>query len=91
MSDEEKLQLALRKYGYCLTAQRRAILEILLVERELLTADDIFHKARQTNPHLNLATVYRTLTILRKAGLVDQSYASPDPCSQKFHPEAGFN
>lgn len=85
MHNNDPLQRTLQKRGYRLTTQRRTILDILQHEPGSLTAETIYTKARQTNPQINLATVYRTLAALKETGLVEQSYASPD------HHEACFN
>lgn len=85
MPDLAQLQDVLRKNGYRLTSQRRAILDVLQAKSGLLTAEDIYQKTQEINSGINLATVYRTLTILREIGLVEHAYASPE------HHEAGFS
>ncbi|HKF14025.1 MAG TPA: Fur family transcriptional regulator [Gaiellaceae bacterium] len=53
-----------------LTPQRLALLD-LIVEREgSFTAVELFQEARRRRPELGLATVYRTVDLLRQTGSV---------------------
>ncbi len=85
MSVRPQLQEILRKNGYRLTSQRQAILDVLQASTGLLTAEDIYQKTQEINSGINLATIYRTLTMLREIGVVEHAYASPE------HHEAGFS
>jgi Fur family transcriptional regulator, ferric uptake regulator len=55
-----------------LTPQRKAVLDAIGAERGSFTATDIYDSARRTEPNLGLATVYRTLELLRPEGFVRQ-------------------
>jgi Fur family ferric uptake transcriptional regulator len=55
-----------------LTPQRRAVLDAIAAERGSFTATDIYDSARDAEPSLGLATVYRTLELLRASGSVRQ-------------------
>ena len=55
-----------------LTPQRRAVLDAIEAERGSFTAADIYDAARGSEPNLGLATVYRTLELLRQEGYVRQ-------------------
>ena len=68
----------LRNSGKRLTPQRRIILEILDNTNDHLDAEEVFSRARQKDSRLNLATVYRTLGILKEMDLVDQRYFARD-------------
>lgn len=61
-----------RARGYRLTAPRRAVLETLAHERAHLTPEELYHRARRRYPKLGLVTVYRTLALLERAGLVER-------------------
>jgi Fe2+ or Zn2+ uptake regulation protein len=60
--------------GKRLTPQRRAILDILESSGEHLDAQNIWMRAQERDEHVNLATVYRTLNVLKRMGLVEQRY-----------------
>lgn len=62
----------LRKAGKRLTPQRKLILEILSKANEHLDAQEIHERARARGNPLSLATVYRTLNVLKETGLVHE-------------------
>ena len=59
-------------YGYRLTMPRQAILNILSKSREHLSAEDIYLTVHRVYPGVGLATVYRTLELLTRMGLVSK-------------------
>jgi Fe2+ or Zn2+ uptake regulation protein len=54
------------------TPQRQAVLSAIAAEHGSFTATDIYDSARDIEPSLGLATVYRTLELLRRVGAVRQ-------------------
>jgi Fur family iron response transcriptional regulator len=60
----------LKQAGVQPTAQRIAICRYVLCQADHPTADDVKHWADRNFPKLSLATVYNTLGILVKAGLL---------------------
>jgi Fe2+ or Zn2+ uptake regulation protein len=78
--DSLPLQLAdsLHIAGLRLTPQRTLILSILNETDAHLDAEGIYDLARNRLPGLNLATVYRTLAVLKEIGLIEQRYFARD-------------
>jgi len=66
------LQAALAKKGVRLTRQRRAILAVIEGADRHLDAAQILRWARRLEPSVDRVTVYRTLAMLKKRGLVDE-------------------
>lgn len=64
------LMKALRQRGYRLTPQREMILDIICTTDGHMTVEDIYRCVQARSPAVNLATVYRTLELLRELGLV---------------------
>ncbi len=62
----------LRQAGKRITPQRMLILETMREAGGHLHADEIYSLARRKAPRLSLSTVYRTLAMLKEAGLVDE-------------------
>jgi len=62
---------ALRQAGFRITPQRQVILEVVAHGRGHQSAQQVYLAAGRRLPGLNLATVYRTLDSLNRAGLVD--------------------
>lgn len=72
MSCGERLRQALREQGFRVTPQRGVILESIAHAEGHISAQQVFNDARGRLPGLNLATVYRTLETLHRAGFLDQ-------------------
>jgi Fur family ferric uptake transcriptional regulator len=64
----------LHSSGRRMTSKRALVLEILERSDAHLDAETIWQIARKRDPSLNLATVYRTLAVLKEIGLVEQRY-----------------
>ena len=58
--------------GFRLTSQRRILLDIIQQANGHLDAATLLQLARQQDPNIDRATVYRTLDLLKKLGLVDE-------------------
>lgn len=60
-------------FGECglrMTASRETILDVLSKMKEHVSAEDVYIAAHKLNPRLGLTTVYRTLELLCRMGLV---------------------
>jgi len=66
----ETTRKALNVTGLRATSQRALILEV--IRRGHLDADEIYRQARMKQPRLSLSTVYRTLRMFKKLGLVEE-------------------
>ena len=62
----------IRSSGRRLTRQRKLVLEILEESQEHLDADAIYDRAKARDPNIGLATVYRSLGLLKEMGLVQE-------------------
>jgi Fe2+ or Zn2+ uptake regulation protein len=62
----------LRIAGHRLTQQRRLVLEIIQHSQGHLEADEIYRRLKDQHAHISLATVYRTLALLKEVGLVQE-------------------
>ena len=60
----------LRKEGFRLTPQRMAIVKILASNEEHLSADKIYARVKADFPFTSLATIYKTVTLLKSLGEV---------------------
>jgi Fur family ferric uptake transcriptional regulator len=64
------LQRKFRGCGYRITVPRQAILDVLSNTTEHLSAEEIYLKVHKIHPSIGLTTVYRTLELLIKTGIV---------------------
>jgi len=67
-----RLQAALTSRGLRLTHQRRTILSVVETAKQHLDATEILRQARRIDPGIDRVTVYRTLKLLKRYGLVDE-------------------
>ncbi len=58
--------------GMRVTSQRALLLELIRQGEGHLDADELYRRARRKQPRLSLSTVYRTLQLLKKLGLVEE-------------------
>lgn len=66
------LQSELGNRGVRLTRQRRAILSVIETAKQHLDASQILRKAQKLDAGIDRVTVYRTLGMLKRHGLVDE-------------------
>lgn len=71
--DMDVLKENLRKKGYKLTPQRRAIVDTIIDnEGKHLTIEQIYDKVKKVCPEIGLATVYRTILLLLQLNVVSR-------------------
>jgi len=58
--------------GVRLTSQRRALVEIIQEANEHLDAESLLSLARARVPHIDRATVYRTIEMLKRLRMIDE-------------------
>ena len=66
----QEVTTLLREKGFKVTPQRLAVYDVLCHTTAHPTADMIYSELQPTYPTMSLATVYNTLDILSKVGLV---------------------
>lgn len=64
----------LRQQGYRLTPQRHMILSVIQETDDHLSIEQIAERVQQRNPYVSLSTIYRTLELLRKLGLIRENH-----------------
>jgi Fur family ferric uptake transcriptional regulator len=69
-----------------LTPQRRALFDLIADRGGSFTALDLFQEARRGKPKLGLATVYRTLDLLRQTGSVRPLVSDARPAYVRCDP-----
>ncbi len=60
----------LREYRYRLTPQRLAIIKILAGSEEHPTVENIYERVKRDFPYTSLATIYKTVNLLKNVGEV---------------------
>ena len=82
----------LREMGYRLTPQRMLILEAVAEGEGHMGADEVYRRAKASYPYMDIATIYRTLHLLKKLGVVTEvaigdrlHYELTDPEGKHHH------
>lgn len=60
--------------GKRVTSQRVLLLDLIRKSKGHLDAESLHHQAVEKHPRLSLSTVYRTLQLFKKLGLVDEHH-----------------
>ncbi len=70
ITEQEEISRRLNIKGYRLTKQRLAVLKALQSTKSHPDANWIYEKVRKEIPHISPGTIYRTLGVLKEAGLL---------------------
>ena len=63
----------LSEKGYRLTPQRMMVLDAIENSGNHISAEEIYAQIAEKYPHVNISTVYRTLDLLKRLGLVTET------------------
>ncbi len=67
-----RLQALMSERGVRMTEQRRAILSVIETAKKHLDASQILRRAQKLDESVDRSTVYRTLNLLKRHGLIDE-------------------
>lgn len=79
----------LRRAGLRVTEQRALVLGILRQSGEHLDAEGIYAAARAQQADVSLATVYRAIRALERAGLIEQRHFGPGQTHDHYEASGG--
>jgi Fur family ferric uptake transcriptional regulator len=92
MTKHEQAVETLRDQGYRLTPQRLLVLSIVAEGGDHMGVDEVFRRAQEAYPYMDIATVYRTLHLFKKLGVVTEvaigdrlHYELTDPNGKHHH------
>jgi len=63
---------AIRRRGGKLTRQRLLIIQVLDECQDHMDADAVYEEAKKRDPRISLATVYRSLALMKETGLIEE-------------------
>jgi len=69
----DKISNKLREFGYRLTPQRMMVVAAIESSDHHISAEEIYTEVRAKYPHMNISTIYRTLELLKRLGLVTET------------------
>ncbi|MFQ6122157.1 MAG: Fur family transcriptional regulator [Dehalococcoidales bacterium] len=73
MKQHEDIVSKLSEQGYRLTPQRMMVLSAIENTDNHISAEEIYAQVIAKYPHVNISTVYRTLELLKRLGLVTET------------------
>jgi Fe2+ or Zn2+ uptake regulation protein len=76
---EQNVREKLRRSGYTLTSQRKAVLEALKEARGHPSAEDVYLIVKKKNPKVALGTVYQALSVLEEIGIIGAKHWAESP------------
>ena len=79
---EKETRARLKQQGYKLTPQRKALLKLITHSREHLSPAEIHDKVKKDCPGIGLVTIYRTLGILTRLGVICE--VKPEGSSRSY-------
>ena len=92
MSSHSQALETLRELGYRLTPQRMLILAAVAEADGHMGVDEVHRRAKEAYPYMDIATIYRTLHLLKKVGVVTEvaigdrmHYELTDPHGKHHH------
>jgi Fe2+ or Zn2+ uptake regulation protein len=74
MSYPKNAMDAIRSAGHRVTRQRQVVLDILDQNQGHLDAEALYERARARDENIGIATIYRTLVLLKKIGVVKEEF-----------------
>jgi Fur family ferric uptake transcriptional regulator len=86
MSNLQEYYKVLSQSGYRITPQRQMILQAIASAGSHISAEEIFERVCKSYPNIDLSTVYRTLELLSKLGLVTETDLGDG--RKRFHSES---
>lgn len=92
MVSQEQAIETLRRQGLRLTPQRLIVLSIISGGDAHMGVDEVFQRAKEAYPYMDIATVYRTLHLFKDLGVVTEvaigdrlHYELTDPSGRHHH------
>jgi Fur family ferric uptake transcriptional regulator len=85
MSEQSEILGLLRRNGHRVTPQRVMILEAVRKHGGHMSAEDVYRDVQTTHPYVNRSTIYRTLEMLTKEGLVTVTDLGKGPAHYELH------
>ncbi len=76
----------LRSQGFRITHQREMIVEAIAHSGNHINAEAVFAHIQERDHAVNIATVYRTLNVLKHMGLIEQRYPTRDHARENYEP-----
>lgn len=68
----DRIEQLCAERGLRMTDQRRVVARVLSASQDHPDVEELYRRASELDPHISLATVYRTVRLFEEAGVVDR-------------------
>jgi Fur family ferric uptake transcriptional regulator len=68
----DRLELLCVEKGMRMTDQRRVIARVLSTAADHPDVEELYRRAHDVDPHISIATVYRTVRLFEEAGIIER-------------------
>ena len=73
--------------GMRMTEQRRVVARVLSLATDHPDVEELYRRAHQVDPHISIATVYRTVRLFEEAGIITRHEFRDGRARYEEHPE----
>jgi len=67
-----RIETACQERGMRMTGQRRVIAQVIADSEDHPDVEELYRRASAIDPHISIATVYRTVKLFEDAGILDR-------------------
>ena len=68
----ERIEKICIEKGMRMTDQRRVVARVLSSAKDHPDVEELYRRAHQVDPHISIATVYRTVRLFEEAGIIER-------------------
>ena len=84
---KSKLEMLCAERGLKMTDQRRVIARVLSDAADHPDAEELYRRASAIDPHISIATVYRTVRLFEEAGIITRHEFRDGRARYEEHPD----
>ena len=72
MSSMDRIENLCTEKGMRMTDQRRVVARVLSTSQDHPDVEELYRRAHALDPHISIATVYRTVRLFEEAGIIER-------------------
>ena len=83
----DRIEMLCAEKGMRMTEQRRVVARVLSVAHDHPDVEELHRRAHALDPHISIATVYRTVRLFEEAGIITRHEFRDGRARYEEHPE----
>jgi Fur family ferric uptake transcriptional regulator len=68
----DRIEKICAEKGMRMTDQRRVVARVLSLAKDHPDVEELYRRAHEVDPHISIATVYRTVRLFEEAGIIER-------------------